>query len=132
VVDAVSAGREFLGGAVAIGVQSGLEALAEKTAALPRVEASRPQGMIGRDTEECLRAGAACGTAALVEGVAERMREEIGAGAPLVVTGGHAELVSRCLRGEHEVAPTLTLEGVAAVWEHNLPASRPAGRGRFR
>jgi len=124
VVDAVSAKREFLGGAIYVGVQSGLSALAEKTAALPKVEAQRPSALIGRDTPACLRAGAVCGTAALVEGLAERMREQIGLHAPLVLTGGHAKVVARCLTVAHQVFPALTLEGLAAIWQHHRRRGR--------
>jgi len=119
VVDAVSAEGEYLGGAIAAGLQTGLTALATATEGLPRVDAREAPSALGGDTEECLWAGAAHGMAALVEGLAERMREVVGAKAPLVLTGGDAELVSRHLRGDHKVISTLTLEGVAAVWEHN-------------
>jgi type III pantothenate kinase len=118
-VDAVSSRREFLGGAICVGVQTGLAALADKTDALPGVRADAPQSLIGSDTEECLRSGAGYGAAALVEGLAQRMRQEIGTRAPLTLTGGHADLVSPLLRVEHQVLPTLTLEGIAAIWEHN-------------
>ena len=119
VVDAVSSESQFLGGAICVGVQTGLAALAEKTAALPEVRADAPQSLIGSVTEDCLRAGASYGVAALLEGLAQRMREHIGADAPLALTGGHADLVSPLLRLEHHVFPTLTLEGLAAIWRHN-------------
>jgi type III pantothenate kinase len=119
VVDAVSQDREFLGGAIAVGPQTGLEALSEKTEALPRVEAGETIGPVGDNTEACLLSGAVDGTAALVEGLVGRMRERVGREAPLVLTGGHAELISRHLGIGHEVVPTLTLEGVARVWEHH-------------
>jgi type III pantothenate kinase len=119
VVDAVSARGEFLGGAVAVGVQTGLDALAEKTGGLPRVRARDARSPLGGDTESCLLSGATYGVGGLVEGLVGRMRERVGADAPVVLTGGHADLVSACLYLEHEVVPTLTLEGVGAVWEHN-------------
>jgi len=127
VVDAISSAHEFLGGAIAIGVQAGLDALAEKAAALPRVdarveapvEAGESADSVGDNTAACLLSGAVQGTAALVEGLAQRMRETVGAEAPLAITGGNAALVSSYLKVEHEVAPTLTLEGAALVWEHN-------------
>jgi len=103
----------------------GFAALADKTTALPRVTPERPSSPIGADTEACLHAGAAYGTAALVDGIAARMREFIGEETPLALTGGDAELISYCLRSKHEVVPYLTLEGVALIWEHN---HRPAGR----
>jgi type III pantothenate kinase len=119
VVDAVSAESEFLGGAIAAGVDTGLRALAEMTAALPRVPLGDAAGPVGSETGECLRAGAVIGTAALVEGLVSRMREQIGAAARVAITGGHAELVSRHLRVDHGVFPHLVLEGIALLWEHN-------------
>lgn len=119
VVDAVSPAKEFLGGAIWVGMATGFATLAERTAALPQVSAEAPSTPIGADTETCIHVGASYGTAALVEGLAERMREFIGEGAPLAVTGGEAELLSFYLKAKHEVAPTLTLEGIGSIWEHN-------------
>ncbi len=120
VVDAVSAKGEFLGGAIAVGLETGLAALADRTAALPRVEPDSPITPVGRDTEQCLQVGAVLGTAAAVEGLATRLREVIGEKAPLALTGGHAERVSAALRLEHSVFPYLTLEGIGAIWEHSI------------
>jgi len=119
VVDAVSEEAEFLGGAIVVGVQTGLAALAERTAALPRVTVEAPERTIGRDTEECLAIGAVVGTAALVEGLAARLRDIVGDSAPLALTGGYAELISEHIWIEHEMFPSLTLEGIATIWEHN-------------
>ncbi len=119
VVDAVSPDCEYLGGAIWVGMASGFQALAERTAALPKASRDLPAGPIGADTEACIRVGAAYGTASLIDGLASRIREAIGPNTPLVVTGGDAELLSSYLRVQHEVVPTLTLEGVAAIWEHN-------------
>lgn len=118
VVDVVSRDREFLGGAVAAGVASGLWALAERTAGLPRVEPRSGVGPIGRETEECLQAGAVVGTAAMIEGLVERMRAQVGEEAGLALTGGYAGLVSVHLRLAHSLLPDLVLEGTAAIWEH--------------
>ena len=119
VVDAVSPEGRFLGGAIAAGVETGLEALAERTAALPRVALAAPERPFGGDTQECLRVGAVLGTAALVEGLAARLQRAVAEGAPVALTGGNAELVSPHLLIEHQVFPDLVLEGAALIWEHN-------------
>jgi len=119
VVDAISANREFLGGAIWVGLATGFAVLAQRTAALPRVTGKPPSSPIGSDTETCLHAGATYGTAALVEGLADRMRSLVGQEAPLVLTGGDAELLTHFLECEHELAPLLTLEGVGIIWDHN-------------
>lgn len=124
VVDAVSAQREFLGGAITPGISMGLEALHERTALLPRVDPKTPESVIGRNTEECMRVGAVLGTAALVEGLVTRMRAEIGP-AKVALTGGGAALIAPHLQlaGEVEwaVYPTLVLEGAGLIWEHHHP-----------
>jgi len=119
VVDAVSPRREFLGGAIVAGVQAGVSALAEMTAALPCVELPGPLPQIGQDTDGCMRLGAVVGAAAMVEGLAARFRALAGEVAPLALTGGNAQLVSEHLRMPHHVFPSLTLEGIGAIWEHN-------------
>jgi type III pantothenate kinase len=128
VVDAVSASKEYLGGAIWVGMAMGFGALAERTITLPRVTPEPPSSPIGGDTEACLHAGAVYGTAALVEGVAERMREFIGERAPLILTGGDADLISFYLKARHEVAPHLTLEGIGLIWEHNRGGCADANR----
>lgn len=119
VIDAVSASKEYLGGAIWVGMATGFAALADRTIALPRVVPEPPSSPIGGDTEAGLHAGAVYGTAALVESVAERMREFIGEGAPLILTGGDADLISSYLKAKHQLAPYLTLEGTALIWEHS-------------
>jgi type III pantothenate kinase len=118
-VDAVSSSGEYLGGAIWVGMAVGFDALAESAAALPKASRDLPASPIGADTEACIRVGAVYGTASLIDGLASRLREAIGRDAPLVVTGGDAELLSPYLRVQHEVVPTLILEGIAAIWEHN-------------
>lgn len=118
VIDAVSAEKEFLGGAIAVGVESGVTALSEMTAALPRIHLSAPMPEIGQATEDCLRLGAVVGAAAMIEGLAGRFRALIGKSAPLALTGGNAQAVSEHLALEHHVFPNLTLEGIGAIWAH--------------
>jgi len=119
VVDVVSPDGRFLGGMIAAGVSTGLCALADQTAALPRVDPRGEVRLTGSDTEECMRSGAVIGTAAMIEGLVARMQGAVGEGAPVAVTGGYAELIGPHLRIEHEVLPHLVLEGTALIWEHN-------------
>ncbi len=119
VVDAVSPSKEYLGGSVWVGMATGFAALAARTAALPRLTTEPPSTPIGADTEASLHAGAVYGTAALIEGVASRMREYLGADAPLVLTGGDAELISFYISAKHEIIPYLALTGSALIYEHN-------------
>ena len=118
VVDAVSPKREYLGGAIWVGTRLGFRALAEGTKGLPPISLEDVSTPIGGDTAASLRAGALHGTAALIEGLTTRMREYLGADAPMTLTGGDADRISPYLRIAHELFPTLTLEGLALIWEH--------------
>lgn len=119
VVDAVSAEREFLGGAISAGVALAAEALAESTDRLPRVRVKPTSAPLGSNTADCIRAGALYGAAGQVELLARRMRELIGARAKLVLTGGWAELVSPLLEAKHLLRLQLTLEGIQLIWRYN-------------
>jgi len=114
-VDAVSRRREFLGGAIAPGSSLMADALARGTAKLPRVVPARPRAAIGRGTRECIRSGTVAGCAALVDGLVERMRREVGRSAPVVATGGGAALVAPLTRHARKVVPGLVLDGVRRV-----------------
>jgi type III pantothenate kinase len=122
VVDLVSGEGRLLGGAISAGLETGLAALAERAAALPRITPAQPERVFGADTEQCLLSGAVHGTAALIEGLVSRFQEALGGAAPVALTGGHAQLVSPHLRVEHEVFPDLVLEGAGAIWEYNRGA----------
>ncbi len=123
VIDAVSARKAFLGGAIAAGVETGLRALNVMTATLPQVLPEAPPAVIGTDTESSLLSGAVLGAAALVEGLVRRMQEALGALAPVALTGGLAELIAPHLRlpegTECRFFPALVLEGAGMMWEYN-------------
>jgi type III pantothenate kinase len=119
--DCVSERGEYLGGAIAPGVQVSAAGLFAAAARLPRPEVSAPRSAIGRNTVDALRSGLVLGTAAEVDGMVERMQKELGGHAVVVATGGLAELiVPLCARVDHH-EPWLTLEGLRLVFERNPP-----------
>jgi type III pantothenate kinase len=117
--DAVSEAGEYIGGAIAPGVQISANALASMAAQIQKVELVQPRNVIGRSTVESLRSGLLLGTAAMVEGMVERMQKELGGFAALVATGGLAPLVlEQCsVPVRHE--PALTLIGLRIIYERN-------------
>jgi len=117
--DAVSEGGEYLGGAIAPGIQVSATALFSATARLTRVEVRAPRSVVGRNTVESLQSGLVFGTAAEVDGMVERMRKELGGDAVVVATGGLAwAVISECHTIDHH-EPWLTLEGLRLVFEKN-------------
>jgi type III pantothenate kinase len=117
--DVVGEGGEYLGGVIAPGVGVAAEALFQKAARLHRVSIRRPQRVIGRQTEHSVQSGLFHGYAALVEGLVQRIRSELGHRAPVVATGGLAHIFEPELDFLEAVDPGLTLEGLRLVWGKN-------------
>lgn len=116
--DVVSAEGEYLGGVICPGVKVSASALFGATARLPRVEIMAPRSVVGRSTVESIQSGLVIGTAAMVDGMLERIEETLG-DAAVIATGGLAEVVlSSCSRIQHH-DPWLTLEGLRLVYERN-------------
>jgi type III pantothenate kinase len=116
---AVTANGEYLGGAITPGVKISAEALYQRAAKLPRVELTRPRTIIGRDTVSAMQAGILYGYAGLVDGIVERMKNELSPDARVIATGGLAELVTPEARSAIEVRPNLTLEGLRFIFDAN-------------
>lgn len=118
--DAVDSQGAFVGGAIAPGLQLGLEALAARTARLPLVELRLPDGMIGRDTASAIRVGTVLGHRTMIEGILGRIRRELAAGAGIaphevraILTGGLSALPwARTIEGLDGIDPDLTLKGL--------------------
>lgn len=118
--DAVSAKGEFLGGAIAPGIQVSNRVLATATARLPQVELHAPRSAIGRNTVEAIQSALVYGTAAEVDGMLDRMLAELGEDATVVATGGLAPVVMPYCRHPLEHDPWLTLQGLRLVFERNV------------
>jgi type III pantothenate kinase len=117
--DTVSAGGDFLGGAIAPGLQVALDALGDRAARLQKVELVAPARAIGTNTDTNVQSGAVFGWAGLVDGLVRRFRSELGAEATTVATGGLAALVAPHCETVQHVEPWLTLEGLRMIWERN-------------
>jgi type III pantothenate kinase len=118
--DVVSDKGEFLGGAIAPGVQTSNASLSRETARLPQVELHAPRTAIGRNTVEAIQSALIFGTAAEADGMIERIRKELGGQVTKVVaTGGLASLVVPYCQLVDEHDPWLTLEGLRLVFERN-------------
>ena len=116
--DVISADGEFLGGAIAPGVEISLDALFGRAAALQSVELVAPRSVIGRNTVESLQSGAVFGFAAQIDGMVERFRSELG-GCTVVATGGRAPLIAPEAATIEHVEPFLTLHGLRIVFHRN-------------
>ena len=117
--DAISAEGDYLGGAIAPGVEISLAALVSQTAMLRRVEPVAPDSVIGRNTVASIQSGLVWGFVAQVEGMVKRMVDELGGKARVIATGGQAALVAGLTHVIEETDPLLTLEGLRLIYLQN-------------
>jgi type III pantothenate kinase len=115
----VSAQGEFLGGALAPGIEISLDALVTRAAQLRKVELTKPRSVIGKGTVEALQSGALYGFAGQVDGIVNRIKKELGELTAVVATGGLASLVVSESETITHHEPDLTLEGLRLVFEKN-------------
>ena len=119
-LDVVSAKGEFLGGALAPGIEISLDALAQRAAQLRKVELVRPRSVIGKNTVEALQAGALYGFAGQVDGLVRRISDELGGVQAVIATGGLAPIVVPESETITHHDPDLTLVGLRLVFEKNI------------
>jgi type III pantothenate kinase len=117
--DAVSDQGEYLGGAIAPGIEIAADALFQRAAKLPRVDLMAPPAAIGSNTSHAIQSGLIYGYVGLVEGMVRRFGAELGPDMKVIGTGGLAETVARETDVIQIVDPWLTLEGLRIVWELN-------------
>ena len=122
-LDVVSPKGEFLGGALAPGIEISVDALAARAAQLRKVELIRPKNVIGKNTVEALQSGTIYGFAGQVDGLVERITDELAQSyekAPIVIaTGGLAPLIIGVSETIDEHEPDLTLIGLRLIHEKN-------------
>ena len=119
-LDVVSAQGEFLGGALAPGVEISLDALAARAAQLRKVELVRPRSAIGKNTVEALQSGALYGFAGQVDGLVRRIEDEVGPVTAVIATGGLAPIVVPESETITHHDPDLTLVGLRLVFDRNV------------
>jgi type III pantothenate kinase len=117
--DAVSADGEYLGGAIAPGVEISLTALTERGARIGRIELDKPEAAIGKSTRAAIQSGVIFGYAGMIDGLTRRMVGELGGDPAVIATGGLANAIVPFCETIDEVDDLLTLTGLRLIWELN-------------
>ncbi len=117
--DCISERGEYLGGVITPGIHISMEALFERASKLHRVEIARPKSVIGRTTTGALQSGLLYGYSGLVDSMIGRIREELGADARVIATGGLARRIAEESKAIDQVVPFLTLDGLRILFEKN-------------
>jgi type III pantothenate kinase len=110
--DAITPAGEYRGGLIAPGIVISAEALYEHAAKLPRIEIQKPVKLIGTSAITSMQSGLFYGYVALVDGIISRMKQELGANARVIGTGGQAPMISQETKLIETVDPNLTLDGL--------------------
>jgi len=120
IISYISVKRTYEGGLMFPGVRLSLDALSHHTAQLPNISLEHPKQLIGKNTEECMRSGIVYGTAAMLDGVIDRIRETLhGAEPSIVATGPNAPVIARYCRNRVVYDKYLLMEGLYAIYQKN-------------
>lgn len=118
-IEVVEPGNVYMGGIIIPGVKVSLEALTSRAAQLPGISLDKPKHVIGKNTVDCMRSGMMYGTAAMLDGLVERMETELGHSATLIATGGMAQFVTPLCKREIILEKDLLLKGLNIIYKKN-------------
>lgn len=117
--DVVTPKGEYLGGAIAPGVEVSSQALYEHASKLPKVQIARPKSVVGRNTEASMQSGLFFGYCGMVDSMVAQIREEVGFPCHCIATGGLAGLMAKQSHCIDECDAMLTLRGLKILYERN-------------
>ena len=118
-IEVVEPGNEYKGGVIFPGVMISLDALTNRAAQLPGISLDKPKSVIGKDTVDCMRSGMMYGTAAMIDGLVERIEEELGHECTLIATGGMAQFITPLCRRKVILEKDLLLKGLNIIYKKN-------------
>jgi type III pantothenate kinase len=117
--DVADANGNYIGGAIAPGINLSLEALHMATAKLPRIALEPPSRVIGKDTLSAMQSGIYWGYIGLIEGLVARIAKELGTGLKVIATGGLAPLFFGATPAIHHLEPEITMRGLVEIHERS-------------
>lgn len=118
-MSAIDRNGNYVGGLIIPGLRISMDTLSGRTAQLPYINLEKPKSFIGKNTVDCMQAGALYSTAAMLDGLIDRAKDEFGPDVTAVITGGLAGLVVPLCRREIHLEPDLLLDGLRILYEKN-------------
>ena len=118
-VEVVTPPKTYIGGVIFPGVKLSLDALTNRAAQLPGISLDKPKNVIGKNTVDCMRSGMMYGTAAMIDGLVERIEEELGHECTLIATGGMAQFITPLCKREIILEKDLLLKGLNIIYKKN-------------
>lgn len=118
-IEVVEPENMYLGGVIFPGVRVSLDALTSRAAQLPGISLDNPKQVIGKNTVDCMRSGMMYGTAAMIDGLVERMEEELGHQCTLIATGGMAQFITPLCKRDIILDKNLLLKGLNVIYKKN-------------
>ena len=118
-IEVVEPDNIYMGGVIFPGVKVSLDALTSRAAQLPGISLDQPKNVIGKNTVDCMRSGMMYGSAAMIDGLVERMEEELGHSCTLIATGGLAQFITPLCKRKIIVEKDLLLKGLNIIYKKN-------------
>ena len=118
-IEVVEKENVYSGGVIIPGVRTSLDALISKAAQLPGISLEQPKQVIGKNTVDCIRSGMMYGTAAMIDGMIDRMEEELGHSATLIATGGLAQFITPLCKRSIILDKDLLMKGLNILYKKN-------------
>ena len=111
--------NEYMGGMIIPGLWTSMNALSANAAQLPYIDLVGPAKLIGTNTVDCMRSGAINGTAAMLDGLLDRLEEELGESVTPVITGGLSGVIAPVCRRRFHLEPDILIDGLMILYEKN-------------
>ena len=125
--DCLDDNGDYLGGIIAPGISTSIDALHRRAAKLPKVDINFPARLIGRTTDESIQSGILFGTTVMIDGLVEKIKLELGENTTVIATGGLAKKIAKQTKSIEHVDVYLSLEGIASIYQKNEKAEDSIG-----
>jgi type III pantothenate kinase len=119
-IEVVEPENVYMGGVIFPGVRVALDALTSRAAQLPGISLDQPRQVIGKNTVDCMRSGTMYGNAAMIDGLIDRIEEELGHSSTIIATGGLARFITPLCKREIIVEKDLLLKGLNILYKKNI------------